>query len=212
MRRASAVVLVTALLCSGAAADDRIVNADAHRVVFRGRKALEVRPHTHDGNHDGLVVLAGPDFHDGTIELEVAGDVAPDADAAARGFVGLAFRLAGDTDYELFYLRPTNGRADDQLRRNHALQYVSEPDFPWERLRKETPGLYESYADLQPGVWTRMRIEVTGTRARLFVNGATQPSLIVGDLKHGDRAGAIAYWVGPGTIGHFRGLKIVPAP
>src|ERR1700721_467567 len=76
---------------------------------------------------------------------------------------------------EYFYLRPPNGRSGDQLRRNHSVQYVSTPDYPWERLRKETPGVYESYADLDPGAWTRMKVVVSGKRAKLYVNGADQP-------------------------------------
>ncbi|HBY59420.1 MAG TPA: hypothetical protein DEH78_06330, partial [Solibacterales bacterium] len=154
--------------------------------------------------------VAGPQFRDGTIEIEVAGDLAPGAGEAARGFVGLAFRVLSDSGrYECFYLRPTNGRANDQVRRNHSLQYVSEPEFPWHRLRKESPEKYESYADLVPGEWTRMRIEVRGSQARLYVNGAEQPSLIVNDLKLGAGAqGGIALWIGPGTLAHFANLKV----
>lgn len=54
-----------------------------------------------------------------------------------------------------------------------------------------------------------MRVVVKANHAQLFVNGVEQPSLIVNDLKHGDSTGGIAYWVGPGTIGHFRDLKVV---
>ena len=179
--------------------------------TFQGVVSLEVRPHSHDGAQSGLVILRGASFHNGTIELQVAGNVAPDADPGARGFIGIAFRVKDAETYEAFYLRPTNGRANDQLRRNHSLQYIAPPEYPWERLRKETPGVYESYADLQPGVWTRMRVAVKGNTAQLYINGAEQPSLIVNDLKHGDSTGGIAYWVGPGTIGHFRGLKVVRA-
>jgi hypothetical protein len=64
------------------------------------------------------------------------------------------------------YLCPTNGRAKDQERRNHAVQYVSHPDWPWFRLRKESPSKYEPYVDLRSGVWTRMKIEVQGDRGR----------------------------------------------
>ncbi|MGI4734536.1 MAG: hypothetical protein ACRYG7_05085 [Janthinobacterium lividum] len=46
------------------------------------------------------------------------------------------------------YLRPANGRADNQLQRNHAVQYFSYSDYRFERLRKEAPGQYETYADL----------------------------------------------------------------
>ena len=84
----------------------------------------------------------------------------------ARGFTGVAFRISPDAaKFELFYLRPTNGRADDQERRNHSAQYDSFPDYPWFRLRKETPGKYESYVDLVPGEWTKVKISVSGVKA-----------------------------------------------
>jgi len=126
-------------------------------------------------------------------------------------FVGVAFRLQKDPlRYECFYLRPTNGRADDQLRRNHSTQYVSHPDHPWHRLRKESPGVYESYVDLVPGEWTRVKIVVAGTTARLYVHGAEQPSLIVNDLKLGASEGTVALWIGPGTEAHFANLRVEP--
>lgn len=161
-----------------------------------------------------FAVIDGTDFIDGVIELEVAGEPAPGSSGGARGFVGIAFRLQQDfTTYDAFYLRPTNGRADDQLRRNHSVQYISHPQWPWERLRKETPGVYESYVDLVPGVWTRMRIEVRGTKARLYVHGQVQPTLIIDDVKSGASGrGAIALWIGPGTVAHFRNLRVSRVP
>jgi hypothetical protein len=113
--------------------------------------------------------------------------------------------------YDAFYLRPTNGRADDQERRNHATQYISHPDWPWSRLRKETPGRYESYVDVLPDTWTKIRIEVHGDKARLFVHDQPQPVLVVNDVKSGAGAkGAVALWVGMGTVGHFRNLTVTP--
>ena len=155
----------------------------------------------------GLAVLKGSTFKDGTIEVDLAG--APEAGAfeGARGFVGIAFRLNGDK-YECFYLRPTNGRSDDQLRRNHSTQYVSEPAFPWQKLRQDSPGVYESYVDLEPGAWTKVKIVVAGTKARLFVHDAPQPALVVNDLKLGETQGAVALWIGPGTEAHFSNLRI----
>jgi hypothetical protein len=126
--------------------------------------------------------------------------------------VGIAFRLQPDLKtYDAFYLRPTNGRAEDQVRRNHSAQYIAHPDWPWFRLRKEAPEKYESYVDLVPGAWTRVRIEVRGDKARLYVHGSEQPTLVVNDLKSGASAqGAIALWVGPGTVAHFRNLTVKP--
>jgi hypothetical protein len=114
--------------------------------------------------------------------------------------------------YDAFYLRPTNGRADDQERRNHAAQYISHPDWTWFRLRQETPSRYESYVDIQPATWIHLKIVVEDARARLFVDGDEQPTLIVNDLKSGGAAtGQVALWLGPGTVAHFANLKITPA-
>ena len=151
-------------------------------------------------------------FHNGTIELDIAGKPLSTAGELARGFVGIAFRIADDdTKFECIYLRPTNGRADDQIRRNHSAQYISYPGFPWEKNRKETPEKYEAYVDLVPGEWTKVKIEVQGDKARLYVHGATQPTLIVNDLKHGSLPeGSIGLWIGPGTDAHFANLVVTP--
>jgi hypothetical protein len=160
------------------------------------------------GNAESYAVVKDVMFRDGVIEVDLAGQPAGGAAATARGFIGIAFRLHADGRYEYIYLRPTNGRADDQVRRNHSTQYSSHPDFDFARSRQEAPEKYESYVDLQPGVWTKYKIEVDGRRARLYVNGAEQPCLIVNDLKLEPAQGGVALWVGPGTEGYFSNLKI----
>lgn len=179
-------------------------------VDYQGKRAIKV---TEDGqvtNGEAYAVVKGAEFHNGTIEVELAGLRAASAGEAARGFIGVAFRLRDDK-FEYIYLRPTNGRAEDQVRRNHSTQYSSFPDFDFARSRKEAPEKYESYVDLVPGAWTRVRIVVQGTTARLFVHGATQPALIVSDLKLGESSGAVALWIGPGTEGYFSALTITPS-
>lgn len=189
----------------------QLKNVRAEAASYQGRSAVRLVQLPGATGEDTLAVLAGSDFKDGTIELELAGAPGPGAVEAARGFIGVAFRVhPWAAKFECFYLRPTNGRAEDQLRRNHSTQYVSFPDYPWMRLRKENPGLYESYADLQPGVWTKVKIVVAGLKARLYVDGAEQPCLLVNDLKLGETRGAVGLWVGPGTDGYFRELRITP--
>ena len=179
---------------------------EAGTVTYQGKPATRLLA---GAEQNGLALLKDAAFQNGTIEVELAGKPASGAFAGARGFVGIAFRVQpGGSKYECIYLRPTNGRADDMLRRNHSTQYVSEPEWPWEKLRNQSPGLYESYVDLETGAWTRYRIAVKGTRAELYVNGAAQPCLIVKDLKLGDVSGGIALWVGPGTEAHFADLKV----
>ena len=158
----------------------------------------------------GVAYLPGVEFANGVIEAEIAG--APSPGAPVPGFVGIAFRLQNGT-YDAFYLRPTNGRAEDQERRNHATQYVSHPDWPWFRLRKEFPSKYESYVDLVPDVWTKIKIEVRGERARLYVHGQEQPTLIVNDLKSGAQGkGGVALWIDQGTVAYFRNLTVKLEP
>jgi hypothetical protein len=180
--------------------------AKALPVSFKGRKALRL---TGEGDADGLAILSGPEFQDGTIEVDLAGEPGPGANTQVRGFTGVAFRIAPEAaKYELFYLRPTNGRAEDQERRNHSAQYDSFPDYPWFRLRKENPGKYESYVDLVPAEWTKVKIAVAGGKAKLYVHGAEQPALVVNDLKLGLAKGAVGLWIGPGTVAHFSNLKV----
>jgi len=186
--------------------------------TYQGRKAIRVlalppeeaaRAARKTASGGGIVMLPDAMFHNGTIELEVAGKPGAGAPGDARGFVGVAFRVSDDgAKYECFYIRPTNGRADDQLRRNHSMQYISFPEYGWQRLRTEAPGQYESYVDLVPGEWTKIKVEVSGAKARLYVHGAAQPALIVNDLKLGDSKGGVALWIGVGTEAHFTNLRL----
>jgi hypothetical protein len=179
----------------------------------------------HDGK-DGVRLVLTPDaitpdnptfallkdieFRDGVIEVEVAGRPLPDAAPDARGFIGIAFRIQEDlAKFECFYIRPTNGRAEAQLRRNRACQYFSYPDWKFDRMRREVPGHYEAYVDLVTGAWTRLRIEVDRDKARLFVHEPEQPTLIVNDLKHGpDLKGGVGLYIDNGTEGFFRNLRV----
>ena len=104
----------------------------------------------------------------------------------------------------------TNGRVDDQVRRNHSTQYVSDPAYPWHRLRKEQPGVYESYVDLEQGAWTHMRIVVAGASARLYVGGSSDPVLVVNDLKSDRADGRIALWAHVETAAYFGDVRISP--
>lgn len=186
------------------------INVKTEKTTWKGREAIRVTEIAEQG--ESIAIVRGSRFLDGAIEMELAGLPAASAGESARGFIGVAFRVQdGDPiRYECFYLRPTNGRADDQLRRNHSTQYISHPEYPWHRLRREFPGVYESYVDLVPGEWTQVRIMVRGGRAQLFVHGAEQPSLVVNKLKQPTEAGAIALWIGQGTEGYFRNLVVTP--
>jgi hypothetical protein len=193
------------------AKDLKLVNVKAESTTYKGRKALRVVDAAPEGTGDEgrLAVVPEIEFQDGVIEVELTGEPGPNAGEGARGFVGVAFRIApNQTRFECIYLRPTNGRAEDQVRRNHSVQYISIPGFPWQLLRKDFPEKYESYVDLVSGEWTKVKIEVRGDKARLYVHDQQQPTLLVDDLKQGVTKGAIALWVGTGTVAHFANLRI----
>ena len=206
--RVSPLALLAVSLAAQSA--DRLVakNASIAQTNFKGRSAVQVNATPGAANATSYAVIKDVVFRDGTIEVDLAGRPAAGAAGGARGFIGIAFRIQGDDSYEYIYLRPTNGRADDQVRRNHSTQYSAHPDFPFSKSRQEAPEKYESYVDLEPGVWTKYRIEIEGRKARLFVHGAEQPCLIVNDMKLEPRDGGVALWVGPGTEGYFSNLKI----
>ncbi|MFN8581396.1 MAG: hypothetical protein U0163_10520 [Gemmatimonadaceae bacterium] len=191
-----------------------LVNARALWVDYWGRRAMKLAPregHEHDTDQELMAVLTGSDFKDGVIEVDVAGarreGYATDNVSAFKGFIGVTFRLHGDSA-ERFYLRPENARLNDQLFRNRSTQYEASPDHLWQRLRAESPGVYESYVDLEPGAWAKLRIEVSGTKARLYINDASQPSLIVNDLKNGESHGAIALWTRISSEAYFSNLRV----
>jgi hypothetical protein len=190
-----------------------VFNGKAEVATYRGRRGVHLAPPPSssdpEDNESVHAFVAGVDFKDGTIEADVAGAPLPGAPADARGFIGVDFRAQEHgARTESIYLRPTNGRADDQLRRNHSVQYDSMPDFPWFRLRKENPGVYESYTDLEAGEWTHMKIVVSGTKAALYVNGSDQPCLIVNDLKLGETHGQVGFWGEWSTDAYFSELTI----
>jgi hypothetical protein len=189
----------------------RTIQVKAEAETFKGRQAVRITdaaPAT-VGDAGRVALVSGTQFQDGVIQLDMAGEVLPGAAQGARGFVGLAFRAAADAStFECFYLRPTNPRSDDQVRRNHSVQYISIPGFPWQLLREKFPEKYEAYVDLAPGEWTKVKVAATGDHALLFVNGVVQPTLIVNDLKQTVSSGQIGLWIGPGTVAHFTNLRV----
>lgn len=189
------------------------VNVSASAETLRGKKVIKVIKDSSvkEVDEPTFVKIKGTHFKNGTIEVNVLSRLLKNAPDYARGFIGVAFRINdSSTRYESIYIRPTNARADDQVRRNHSIQYYSYPDYKFDRLRKESPERYESYSDMEMNKWMTLRIEVKGAQAQFFINKNPQPSLVVNDLKHGaNTAGAIALWVDIGTEGFFADLKVI---
>lgn len=151
-------------------------------------------------------------FQDGVIEVKVLSRLLPDAPDYARGFIGVALRInENNSEFESFYVRPTNSRCDIQLRRNRTVQYFSYPNFRYYHSRQTNPAEYESYADIDLNEWIDIKIVIDGEHGKLYVNNAEQPVLVVNDMKHGaNNSGEIGLFVDIGTEGFFKDLKYTP--
>ena len=151
---------------------------------------------------DGMMILKGSNFSEGTITLKIRGENKP-----GGSFVGIAFHVQDEKRYESIYFRPFNFKNTE--RQTHSVQYISMPDHPWEKLRSQFPGKYENKIDPAPDptAWIDAKITIKGKLIKVFVNGASTPSLEVESLSD-RKSGAVAIWVGNTSKGSFKELKI----
>jgi len=180
----------------------RIVNRQATRLPARSDAV-----HLSTGENVGLAWVDGTDFREGTIELDVRGK-----DVFQESFVGIAFHGKNDTTYESVYIRPFNFRVTDPARRQHAVQYMTLPEFDWPRLRERFPEEFENLVNqtLSPTDWVPLRIVVRGPKVQAFVGQVANVTLDVRKLGTLDR-GLVGLWVGNTSDGDFTNLRITPA-
>jgi len=230
MRTFVALVLLSTVGTSHAAAQTLVwegrtfetVNVKAAIVNLRGEEVLKLErdlqslPYdparevdTVDDRH--YLKLKGFEFTDGIFEVKVLSRVQqPPPMPRAQGFIGVYFRAKqDDSAFESIYLRPNTGRSAIQAMRNHTVQYFAYPGFKFADLRKEAPGLYETYADIGLDEWITMRVHVAGQKAELYLNDARYPSFIVNTLKGTSKAGTIGLYVDVGTEGYFKDFRII---
>ena len=202
--------LVVLFAASSVAAQQRTIEPKDVQVFNRSVSALSdgtrkgVRLNEQPG--EGVAYLKGIEFSNGTIEFDVRGK-----DVQGQSFVGVAFHGLDSTTYDAIYLRPFNFRTEDPARHSHAVQYVSQPAYPWQRLRTERPGVFEQPVSPppDPNGWFHVRVVVASPKVSVFVGDAKQPSLVVTQLS--DRTkGLVGLWVGNGSGGDFADLKIIP--
>lgn len=152
------------------------------------------------------VWLDGFEFDEGTIEFDAKGKSEP----RGSGFIGVAFRGVGEKIHDVVYFRPFNFRAADAQRKIHAVQYCSEPSWPWHRLRKEKTGQYEKPIEPAPDgdVWFHAKVVIAKRQVKVYVNGAAEPALAVKELSE-RRGGKFGIWCN--GYGAFANLRITTA-
>lgn len=153
--------------------------------------------------------VIGSDFHNGIIEVDVKGSLMKDAFAEARGFVGIAFRINdNDSEFECFYIRPTNGRdCTDPVRKSHGCQYFTYPGYIFSYYREFGIEGFEAKVDtIALDEWAHIKIKVNGEKAKFYVDDVLV--LSSDKLKHGDSHGGIGLWTSCGAEGSFKNLTV----
>jgi hypothetical protein len=155
---------------------------------------------------EGLAWWDDLQFSTGTIECDLRGRNNPGA-----SFVGLMFHGVDVETYEAVYFRPFNFNSTNPEQHNHAVQYISQPDFPWQLLREKRPGVFENKVEPapEPDGWFHVRIVVETKKISVFVGDAAQPCLVV-IPPVGRTSGWAGLWVGNNSDGAFANLKIKP--
>lgn len=150
-------------------------------------------------------------FHNGTIEVKMLSRLLPDAPDFARGFIGIAYRISeDDTKFESYYVRPTNGKTNDPVRKAHGSQYFSYPKYTFAYFRDHDITKYEAPVDIDLNEWIKLKAVIKDNSAKFYINDALQPTLVVDDMKHGaSLTGAIGLFVDIGTEAFFKDLKII---
>ncbi len=217
-------VSITLLAAMGIAAQKKTIHPDVSKIPegkgwkVSNRKVAAVTDGKYqavqfeEATGQGFAWVEGVEFDNGVIEFDVKGK-----DVLQKSFVGVAFRGVDDTTHDAVYFRPFNFKAEDPVRRIHAVQYVSHPTFTWKKLREERADQYEKaifpksdWPAPDPNGWFHVRIVVAKPKISVYVNDAKEPSLAVDELSD-RKGGKVGFWVGEGSGGTFANLKITPA-
>ncbi|MCK4871577.1 MAG: SMP-30/gluconolactonase/LRE family protein [Phycisphaerales bacterium] len=173
-------IAAAALLSSVAWAQDDIIGFDSDRwdlaeadvVTHLGRTCLV-----------GSAYITDAEFTNGVIDVDIAVD-------GSRSYPGIVFRVQPDGNCERFYIRPHRaGLYPD------ALQYT--PVFGgvacWQLHHGDG---FTASARFPIDQWFHLKMEICGTQARVFINDADEPALVIHDLKQGRSTGSVGL-VGP---------------
>jgi hypothetical protein len=160
--------------------------------------------HLNGVDNEGIAWIKNKQFKNGTIEFDVKGN-----DKMQGSFVGVAFHGVNDKTYEAVYFRPFNFLSADAVRKSHGVQYLAVPDYDWPLLREKYPNKYEQaiIPAPDPNAWFHVRITVAPKSISVYVNNVQKAMLEVEPLTNTGGT-KIGYWVGNGSPGDWKNLKI----
>ncbi len=218
-KRNTLIMIVSAILliCRFSFAQEETIFPDLSKISDKDYWGISNRtatPKNENGNvsvylngqeGDGVAWFKDFDFNNGTIEADIKGK-----NVQGNSFVGIAFHGVDEKTYEAVYFRPFNFMSEVPSAKGHSVQYISHPEYTWNKLRQEHPQKYENTVNPvpDPGSFFHAKIVVEKPKISVFVNDAKEPSLIVNELS--DRTGGwVGLWVGNYSDGTFANLKII---
>jgi hypothetical protein len=189
----------------GVLADGKGLNA-SNRTISRLADGARKGVRLSEAAGEGPAFLPGLEFANGTIELDMKGK-----DVQGASFIGVAFHGADGTTYDAIYFRPFNFKTEDKARVLRAVQYISQPAHPWQKLRAEHPGQYEKPVKPvpDPNDWFHARVVIASPKVSVFVGDAKEPCLTVDQLSARGK-GMVGIWVGNTSGGEFATFTIRP--
>ncbi len=190
----------------------KAINVEVKETTLDGEQVIYVaKPHENQTPDDNTYALVDDTvFHKGIIDVDVRSRLLPTADITNRGFIGLTFRTKEDgSEFECFYIRPTNGNTDDEVRKQHGCQYFSYPGYTFAYFRKHNILGFEAPIEGHLDKWFHLRLVINDDEGTFYVDDMDTPVLHVEHMKHGkDAKGLVGLYVDNGTEGYFKNLKI----
>ncbi len=194
-----ALIVLSALTCY----------SQKYKVINRQQTVgpAESAVHLNEAPGAGVAWLSGKHFTYGIIEFDIKGKNKPQA-----SFVGIAFHGQNDSTYESVYFRPFNFQSNDPEKKGHAVQYIALPKYDWPVLRSQFPNKYEQPVSPvpNPNEWFHVRIEISAKTVTVYINNNPKPSLSIMSLLP-LKGKMLGYWVGNGSDGDWKNIKITPA-
>ena len=191
------------------------IHTSVEDTILEGEPVLRVikKDKVEIPDENTFAALKDTQMHNGTIEVRLRSRLLPDAPEYARGFVGIVFRAKADSsEFESFYVRPTNGRdCTDPVRKAHGCQYFSYPGYTFSYFREFGITEYEAPVEISLDEWFTIKAVIRDERASFYLNGDTNPVLTVSHLKHGSGSkGLLGIYVDIGTEAFVSDIQVIP--
>jgi hypothetical protein len=149
-------------------------------------------------------------FEDGTIEVDVLSRHHDSPSDRAQALAGFAYRICCDTSrFDAVEVRPLNGTATTlpSPRTRRVAQFFARPEWPFDKLWPQES--WDWREDTVPDFWTRLTLQIDGTRLTALVDGVQV--LVIPVVKAAATRGYLGLFVDVGTEAFFANLRIIPA-